>query len=307
MHPLSAAGAGGWRVMDHWTTPGREQAIACAAMGQRVHHLSCATMCPYGGALFGGAGGPWQKTNLCAHVLLIEAAGTLVLVDTGFGLDDIADPKRLGQPFRALVRPELREADTAYRQIQRLGLDPADVGHIVATHLDVDHAGGLPDFPAAQVHVFRPEMEAVLRPKLIERPRYVRGQFAHGPRWAPHDVDGDRWMGFEAVRALPGVEPEILLVPLPGHSRGHSAVAVKDGEGWLLHCGDAYFHRGQVETPASCPGGIRAFQAIVGLERKRRLENEERLRELAARHAGEVALFCAHDGVELARLRDGVD
>ncbi|WP_373317754.1 MBL fold metallo-hydrolase [Planotetraspora silvatica] len=28
-----------------------------------------------------------------------------------------------------------------------MGYDPADVRHIVVTHLDVDHCGGLPDFP----------------------------------------------------------------------------------------------------------------------------------------------------------------
>jgi hypothetical protein len=60
-----------------------------------------------------------------------------------------------------------------------------------------------------------------------------------------------------------------------------------------------------VETPASCPPGLRAFQAIVGLERKRRLANEERLRELNARTGNEVRLFCAHDLAELENLRAG--
>jgi glyoxylase-like metal-dependent hydrolase (beta-lactamase superfamily II) len=98
-------------------------------------------------------------------------------------------------------------------------------------------------------------------------------------------------------------------LPLPGHSRGHSAVAVKDGDGWLLHCGDAYFHRNQVQTPAGCPPGLRAFQAVVGLERKRRLDNEERLRELNERKggdSGEIRMFCAHDLDELERLRSRV-
>ena len=132
--------------------------------------------------------------------------------------------------------------------------------------------------------------------------------FEHGPKWHPHDVDGDEWMGFEAVRPLPGTDAEILIVPLPGHTRGHSAIAVKDADGWLLHCGDGYFHRHQVETPAGCPPGLRAFQAIVGLERKRRLENEERLRELNERKGGaggEIRMFCAHDLEELERLRSG--
>lgn len=262
-------------------------------------------MCPFGGGLLGGESGPLSAAELCAHVLLVETDEALVLVDTGFGLGDVADPGRLGQPFRGLVRPKLREADTAVRQIEAIGLDPADVRHVVATHLDIDHAGGLPDFPAAQVHLFRPELEAIREPSLRERARYIADQFAHGPNWVPHDVDGDEWMGFDAVRVLPGTDPDVLLIPLPGHSRGHAAVAVRSGGRWLLHCGDAYFHRGQVETPASCPPGLRLFQAAVGLDGSKRRANEERLRELAARRGEEVELFCSHDLVELRRLQGG--
>jgi len=260
-------------------------------------------MCPFGGRWFGGDGAPWTKAELCAHVLLIETGDGLVLVDTGFGVDQVRTPKLLGQPFRAAVQPKLSEAQTALRQVEALGFGARDVRHIVPTHLDIDHAGGLPDFPEAELHVWRPEMEAVQSPRLKERPRYIKHLFAHGPKWHPHDVDGDEWMGFESVRALPGLDPEILIIPLPGHSRGHSAITVKEADGWLLHCGDAYFHRRQVATPAGCPPGLRAFQAIVGLERRRRLANEERLRELNERKGSEVRMFCAHDLDELETLR----
>ena len=38
-------------------------------------------------------------------------------VDTGFGRGDVADPKRLGQPFRAMVRPALDPAE--WRETRR--------------------------------------------------------------------------------------------------------------------------------------------------------------------------------------------
>ncbi len=261
-------------------------------------------MCPFGGRWFGGDGGPLTRNEMCAHVLLIEASDSLVLVDTGFGLDDARDPKgRFPALFRLAVQPRPREAQAAISQVEAMGFSAADVRHVIPTHLDNDHAGGVPDFPDAQIHVWRPEMEACLNPSAKEKLRYERHLFAHGPNWVPHDVQGDEWMGFQSVRVLEGIEPEILFIPLPGHTRGHSAVAVKDSERWLLHCGDAYFHRGQVETPAHCPPGLRGFQAVVGLERKRRLENEERLRELNERSGSEVAMFCAHDPHELEGLR----
>lgn len=57
------------------------------------------------------------------------------------------------------------------------------------------------------------------------------GQWAHGPRWVPHGVEGERWQGFEAVRVLPGLGAEVLLVPLVGHSEGHCGVAIAAGGG----------------------------------------------------------------------------
>lgn len=250
----------------------------------------------------GGEGGPLAEARIVAHCLLIEAGGDLVLVDTGLGTEDVADPKRLGQPFRALIRPQCDAAETAVRRVAELGLDPKDVRHVIATHLDVDHAGGLGDFPDAEVHVFAPELAAALNPPLRDRARYIKAQWAHGPRWAEYSVDGDSWFGFESVRILEDLDAEIAIVPLPGHSAGHSGVAIDTGSGWLLHCGDAYFHRGEVATPHHCPPALRLFQTVVQHDGQARHRNQERLRELARHHGEEVTLVSSHDPEELSRL-----
>jgi glyoxylase-like metal-dependent hydrolase (beta-lactamase superfamily II) len=90
-------------------------------------------MCPRGARLLAGHGGLLDTTKIVAHCLLIEVGGELVLVDTGFGLGDCANPKRLGQPFRSLVSPACEERESAIRQVEALGHDPADVRHIVTT------------------------------------------------------------------------------------------------------------------------------------------------------------------------------
>ena len=77
----------------------------------------------------------------------------------------------------------------------------------------------------------------------------------------------------------------MALIPLLGHSRGHTGIAVNSGDGWLLHCGDAYFNRGQVETPPSCPPVLTVFQRLLASDQAARAANTERLRELAARTA----------------------
>ena len=266
-----------------------------------IHHLNCGTMCPWGRRLLDGQGGLLDHARIVCHVLLIEDSNGLVLVDTGFGTDDVRNPRQLTRPFTTAMRPELQLAETAVGQVRELGFDPADVRHVILTHLDVDHAGGLPDFPQAQVHLFAREHDAMLRPPLRERVRYRMGaaHWAHGPSWVTHELAGDEWFGFESVRVLPDTDSEILLIPLPGHSLGHTGIALRRSDGWLLHCGDAYFHRDEVRTPPSCPPGFRVFENLVQANGKLRRQNRERLRELADSRSGEVTLICSHDAVQL--------
>ncbi len=258
-------------------------------------------MCPFGGRLVSGDRG--KNARLVCHCLLIETEVGLVLVDTGFGTADCIHPERLSREVRTFARPLLSIAETARRQIETLGFKVDDVRHLIPTHLDLDHAGGLPDFPDAVVHSHRAEKEAALDPRtLFEKKRYMKQQFAHGPKWRTYEEGGEPWFGFPAVRALEGLPPEILLVPLFGHTRGHCAVAIDRGDRWVLHCGDAYFFRGEKEAEPRCPLGLGLFQRLVAVDEKRRQENQARLRELAEKESARVLMFCAHDPAEYRDL-----
>jgi glyoxylase-like metal-dependent hydrolase (beta-lactamase superfamily II) len=92
------------------------------------------------------------------------------------------------------------------------------------------------------------------------------------------------------------VPPEILLVPLIGHTRGHAGVAVQSPRGWMLLAGDAYFFHGEmdVEHPR-CTPGLRLYQTMMEKDRAARLQNQRRLRELKRRHGESVDIFCSHD------------
>jgi glyoxylase-like metal-dependent hydrolase (beta-lactamase superfamily II) len=270
----------------------------------RIHHLNCGTMCPFGGRLMDGFSAGIGPATLVCHCLLIEAEQGLVLVDTGLGMGDVARPDRLSRVFRAILRPAFRETETALQQIQRLGFSPTDVRHIVLTHLDFDHAGGILDFPNAQVHLHSHEHRAGLgRRSFTARRRYCPMQWTNGVAWKEYDTFGERWFGFEAVRQLDGLPPEILIVPLIGHTWGHSGVAVRSDAGWLLHAGDAYFFREEISPEARhCTPGLAAYQKMMEVDRSARLANQERLRDLVAKHP-EVRVFSAHDAVELENLQ----
>ena len=110
-----------------------------------------------------------------------------------------------------------------------------------------------------------------------------------------YEGGGDDWFGFESIRLLPDLDGEIALIPLPGHTAGHCGVALKTADGWLLHCGDAFFFHGEVESPPRCPPGLRLFQNLNQHDGKARHHNQERLRELRREHGDEVTLICSHD------------
>ncbi|RRO16738.1 MBL fold metallo-hydrolase [Saccharopolyspora rhizosphaerae] len=267
-----------------------------------AHHRDCGPLRPFGGRLIDGEGSVLRRARMVCHCLLVETERGLVLVDSGFARED-SDPSRTSLPkaFRALMNPVLDPDTTAHAQVARLGYDPADVRHVVLTHLDLDHAGGLRDFPEAKVHVHGPELRAATTASGASGMRYRTRQWAHGPNWVSYDEpSGQDWFGFQAVRDLDGLPEDLLLVPLGGHTTGHVGVAVNTGSTWLLHAGDAFFSEGELAQPPHCPPALRAFQRSMAVDDEARLSNQSRLRELALR-TGEVDLVAAHDPVGFDR------
>jgi glyoxylase-like metal-dependent hydrolase (beta-lactamase superfamily II) len=272
----------------------------------RVHHLNTGTMCPIGAKFVNGHGGLFERARLVCHVLLAESNDGLVLIDTGLGLSDIANPSQLGRGWVRLTSPRFDAAETAIEQVKKLGFAAHDVRHIVLTHLDRDHAGGLSDFPKAKVHVHLREHEAAVTQKIKSRKgRYIAGQWQHGPNWRLHGGDGEDWYGFRGVRALENRETDILLIPLHGHTPGHCGVAVRGDGKWLLLAGDSYFFHGQIETPpVPAPVALRIFQRIVDTDRAIRIAKQERVRKLKAEHGGEIDIFNSHDPVDYTPYSD---
>lgn len=122
------------------------------------------------------------------------------------------------------------------------GVAPEEVTHLVMTHLHIDHVGGIVDaegravFANAELvsgagewdHFTSPEVEARLKGR-----RRALDSFLFSKRAVMPYAERRRDVAGEA-EVLPGVG----LVPLPGHTPGHSGVHVSSGGEELLIWGD---------------------------------------------------------------------
>ncbi len=255
-----------------------------------ITHLNCGTLRP----LF------TRNKQSILYCLLVETNDGLLLVDTGFGVNDYLAPTWFVRVFTRLLGMPRDVAETAVRQVEHLGFDRQDVRHIVLTHMHCDHTGGLPDFPDAQVHVSAEAFETAMDPKGPFGRFYEPAHWRHGPDWRIHDRRASiDWFGLASVRIQEGLQPEVRLVPLPGHTRGHCGVAVPKEDGWLLHAGDATYPFDQDGDP--CPPH-RPLPAWVQhpprwLERLVIGDQTPRLQALVEAHGDAVQMICSNDVV----------
>lgn len=264
-----------------------------------IHHLNACTNRPLVGRFFNER----SPARVVSHILLLEMNHGLALVDTGIGMDDMKSSQRLGVMYLP-NRPRLDENETALKQIEKLGFRADDVHHIIMTHLDLDHTGGLPDFPNAKIHVLKKELEAAMKPaNFKERNRYRKVHWVHSPDWEPYDENfGEKWFGLDTIRELKGLPSDIFLVPLPGHTKGHCGVAIRALNRWLLHAGDSYYFHKQIAESPKAPIMANLFQRFAHIDYQTAMETKNKVRELALQHKDEIIFMCSHDTMEFESL-----
>jgi glyoxylase-like metal-dependent hydrolase (beta-lactamase superfamily II) len=273
----------------------------------QIHHLNCGTMYAFGFPRDDNSGGFFKRGYGVIHCLLVDTGDGLALVDTGWGVRDCIAPSPVVRHFAGFVGCPRDLNETAIRQVESRGYDPAEVKHIFLTHLHLDHAGGLFDFPAATVHLLADELEACLHPRsLMEWYTYRPEHRAHSPQWQLHRFQGDQWFGLDCAPPVRVGEAEFVLLPLAGHTRGHCGVALRMDDRWLLHCGDVYGYYRQVDPvqPYTHPSG-RLMELLTTTGFKMPRHHWIRIRKLLQTHRDKIQAFCSHDTheFEMCRMR----
>lgn len=179
----------------------------------------------------------WRDEAMPVNAFVIYDPAGICLFDAG----QTARAARPGwfpgwQPFFHLSRFELAPHDEVAPQLRERGIEPLDVARVVLSHLHTDHVGGLDAFAHAEVIVSRVEWRRANG--LGGRIRgYLPQHWPNGLRPRLVDFTGPPVGPFEASHALAG-DNRLVLVPAPGHTPGHAALLIRDGETRLLLAGD---------------------------------------------------------------------
>lgn len=138
---------------------------------------------------------------------------------------------------------------TVSDQLRARGVDPAGVRHMLITHLHLDHASGVRQFPQATLFTSQAEWRAFTgRTGTLKG--YVRSHVPEKAAIRTLDFNGPQ-AGTHATFArsldLFG-DGSVRAVYTPGHTAGHVSYVLRTAGGEVLVAGDAVYTRHTLET-----------------------------------------------------------
>jgi N-acyl homoserine lactone hydrolase len=186
----------------------------------------------------------WVTTPIVAFLLEHPGAGP-VLIDTGLHPSVAAKPNESLGRLGTLVFRDLQmdPSQAVPAQLRELDIAPHEVRTVVMTHLHIDHASGISEFPEATFVVSRAEWEAATSQGRLHG--YSTRQFDHAFDYRLLDFDGadtSSFSGFARSFDLFG-DGSVRAVYTPGHTLGHMSVVVRTTGGEVLVAGDAIYLR----------------------------------------------------------------
>lgn len=210
--------------------------------------------------------------------LIQTREGSNILVDTGFPDWYVDDPEAatLADGLDSFGRVlKLDKENLPAGQLALVGLTTADIQTLVMTHSDIDHVGGIGEFPGVTMVIGREE-------RALARPRYFGDS---SPITWPADVNTQ--LVHKDTKLCPGV----ALLSTPGHSPGHVSLMVR-----LPHTGTVLLTGDAIARPAEMVEGFGG-----AWDEAQARASAERLMAIAQRENAMV--IYGHDPVQWETLR----
>jgi glyoxylase-like metal-dependent hydrolase (beta-lactamase superfamily II) len=218
-----------------------------------------------------------QTSTYFLYVWLIEGGPKPIVVDTGPKY-----PEEFSKSTAKYIPGGVRQLpeERTVRALKRHGIDPADVSHVIVTHLHPDHYDYFDAFPNARFVVNRREYEDT-----TGQPGGRRNRLAADVRKAL-DNRPDALQLVEDEEIVSGVR----VFPLGCHSTGSQGILVRTQMGPVVIAGDVVYKYENIEK-----------------DRPSRSPDERACREAMARIRSLADIVLpAHDPLTLERWPDGI-
>lgn len=231
-----------------------------------------------------------KKIDTNFSAFLIKHKNDYMLFDTGLGSKIEAqysqDMPYWQRPFFKFEKPVL----PARKQLDDAGFAP--VQKVIISHSHWDHAGGVQDFPEAQIFASAEEMFTIADPRSGAGGTWPSQVVDPAIHWTPLVLQPLGYKGFAQSLDLFN-DGSVVLVPMPGHTRGSIGMFV------TVDSGKCYFFIGDVawKTGAVHLGAPKfwAASAIVDRDRGQTLRSLEQVRNVARKYP-DLVVVPAHDG-----------
>lgn len=215
-----------------------------------IHLLSDGTFRLDGGAMFGVVPKVlWNKLEpaddqnrilMGLNCLLVIRGEHRILIDTGIG--DKYDPK-----FERIYA--VQKDRTLPGELQKLGLQPQDITHVIMSHMHFDHIGGntrrdesgrlVPAFPNAVYFAQRGEYESAKNPDPRSRASYLP------ENWQPLEQSSQLQLLDGTCEVLPGIESIVT----GGHTAHHTIVKMTTPKRTVVFLADLVPTPSHLKTP----------------------------------------------------------
>lgn len=177
-------------------------------------------------------------------VWVIEHPDGLVIIDTGENAQVTDLDKYLANEswflrfqFKNAAKFRIHENQELNHQFANINLSIDDVKLVVLTHLHLDHTDGLKFFPKQEIIVGD-----------IEYERAERNMPSTYPKWfKPNKViyQKDKIEIFNQAYPITHGE-DLLYIPTPGHTVGHSSICFKTDDFDIIFSGDTSYSQTQI-------------------------------------------------------------
>ena len=218
---------------------------------------------------------PEGARKLVGSCYLIRHGDKYLLWDTGMSDALIGKPIDNDQQTMSLKVSLLD-------QLKRIGVSPAQISHVGISHFHGDHTGQAKHFPNATLVIGQGDWTALKGTD--ERLKDTRADLAH-------------WLGGTG-KAVPVAgdadlfrDGRVVMLAMPGHTPGHSALLVRLASGPVLLSGDQYHF-----TEAVKNRGVPAFNT----DRADTLASHDRFDRIAANLGAKVVI--QHEPGDIAKL-----